>query len=423
MGENWLRRDRTPSKGMAVAMVAMALVGFGISGLSGAWAATATLTKSVESALGPTVAGSHMPSAVVPHALAHPADARFGPNLAAAKPITTGLNGVSFNPGCSSSPCPMGITDYGETPSLTGYTYSPHVVESFYDIDALGVGVANGGGCLDPDAASEECFTLQENMVTHATYVENTKGSYWVQNVPEVAYDSSCSSPCVSSTWSVTWLDNIWNFSYSGGICPSGVNAGKGCINPATIVGNAAGACSSTGGAPEFYYCVGPTVYDLTPPFTIWAWTDVDGSGPCTTSNTQTCINFYGAVYNQAGWLYGHYYDGVAMASGSGGRGAPSFYVHDGNAPFGLPYDFEWVAGGPGGGSDNTVYIVGDMSSYYALSNAAASLLPIKHAFSSGYDTAEAVYDLQVSSVPGAGNYRSTATTYFAADNPAVNLW
>ncbi|MGD0250612.1 MAG: thermopsin family protease, partial [Thermoplasmata archaeon] len=316
--------------------------------------------ENVASEFGPTAAvAQHLAAqtAVAPtKALADPSLARIGPTMA---PTKGNAHVTSMQPGCLSAPCPMGVADYGLTSTGGTYTENPFIVSSFLDIAELGIGVANGGGCLDPNAESGVCFTIQQNAVLHHVYVENNLGSYWTQNVPEIAYDPSCSSPCVSGTYSLTWLDNIWNFSYSGGVCPSDTDSGKGCINPSNIVGNYAGGCLYSGGQPEFYYCVGPTTYDLLPPFTVWTWTDVDTYGPCAASSAFACVNFYGAIAQNGGLLFGGYYDGVSFYAGSHSAAMAQYYVHDSDSPLGLPYDFEWVAGGPGGGSSNSVLILG----------------------------------------------------------------
>ncbi|HXY47798.1 MAG TPA: thermopsin family protease [Thermoplasmata archaeon] len=327
---------------------------------------------------------------------------------------------------CSTAPCPMGITDYGVSSSDAKYSYKALDSGSYWDSGtAFAIGTAKGGGCLDPDAESETCFTIQQNQVTQGLYSEGVKGEYWAQNVPEVAYDESCSSPCVSGTYSVTWLDNIWNFSYDGGICPSDTDTGPGCVNPATIIGNQAGHCSSTGGAPELYLCVGPTTYDILPPFTINAWTNVGTFGPCAKTSTYTCVNFYGEVTKGTSVVFAEYYDGVKFLAGPKGTGSPSFYVKDALSPVGLPYDFEWVFGGPGGGSTNSIETYGDMQSYYCTTTSACeggidSYHFINHAWSSGYDTAESISDVYV--VPTL-NQRDTAVLYFASDNPDTSIW
>ena len=396
---------------------------------------TAHATGTTAVAAVPSVTGSALPivaggAATVKVASLNENFAHFGPKLTDI-PRTGGAKsngGTGQQPSfiCSTAPCPMGITDYGVTSSGSSYSYKALDSGSYWDSGStFGIGTANGGGCLDPDAASLVCFTIQQNQVTQGLYSKGVPGEYWAQNVPEVAYDNSCSSPCVSGTYSVTWLDNVWNFSYSGGACPSDTNKGPGCINPSTIKGNQAKDCSSTGGTPKFYYCVGPTTYDITPPFTINAWTNVGTFGTCTKTKSYTCINFYGEVNEGNSVVFSGYYDGVKFLAGPAGTGSPSFLVENTLSPIGLPYDFEWVFGGPGGGSNNAIATYGDMQSFYCTTHSTCdggidSYHFINHAWSSGYDTAESISDVYV--IP-TFNQRDTAVLYFAADDPDVSIW
>jgi Thermopsin len=307
------------------------------------------------------------------------------------------------------------------------YKLSPKEVEDQIDIYELSIGASSGGGCLDPDAAAGECFPIQSNVVTHNQYVDNTKGSYWAQNVPEIAYDSSCSSPCVSGTYSVTFLDNIWNFSSPSGFCPTGHNSGAGCVNPSHISGNDAGKCTSHGGAPLLYYCVGATTYDLLPPFTVETRTGLDdfnfaGFHPSTGVSGKSCINFYGTVIQRGFSVYNSYYDGVTFHSGSHAAGTPTFFVSNSSTPVGLLYDNEWVMGGPGGGSSNSVFIEGGLTGETSTCTVAncCNYPSMQHAWSSGADTAEAISDVYM--LPYF-NSRDLGYITFGTDNPGSAEW
>jgi hypothetical protein len=421
---NWPNRKHAPSQALALAVAVMGVIGFGLATIGASPTGVVSVAKGLSTVFGPTAPplGTHV--SVAPRTLTDLNAVRIGPNLAAAKPA--GGGSTSMQPGCSSAPCPMGITDYGITPNLTTYKLSPKLVEDQIDIYGLGIGTASGGGCLDPDAAAGQCFTIQSNVVSHNQYVENTKGSYWAQNVPEVAYDASCSSPCVSGEYSVTFLDNIWNFSSSSG-CAGTHNSGNDCINPAHITGNDAGRCAAHGGAPSYYYCLGPTVYGVYPPFTVETWTDIDdfnsaGCHPATGVSGKSCINFYGAVLEAGSLVFSQYYDGVTFHSGAHAAGTPTFYISDSNSPFGLPYDDEWVIGGPGGGSSNAVDMEGDMTgetSTCAITNC-YSYPSMQHAWSSGADTAESISDVQMSPL---FNSRDLGYINFNTDNPGVAEW
>jgi hypothetical protein len=418
-GSNHRRDDRTPSRSLVFAVVVMSILGFGVAGLS---AASASFANGLVPGLASQVdSGVHTTSTQVTASVGS-ITARMGPEITPRAPAG-GSPLTPTTPGCAGSPCPMGITDYGITPSFGAYAESPYVVNSTYDIKSLSIGVVDADICQDTDAVQGQCFTLQQNAVTHNTYVENNKGSYWTQDVAQIAYDKTCSSPCKSGTYSLSWLDNIWNFSSAKGICPTNKDKGPGCINPANIIGNAGGKCSGSGGQPEFYYCVGPTVYGLKPPFNVTATMDIDGSGPCKVTTDLTCVNFFGEVQNSAGKvLQQGYYDGVKFKSGAHGAGSPTYYIHDTFSPFGDAYDFEWDVAGPGDGYSNTVTVVGTMQSFVC--NTAAcptgSQTTIKHAWSSGEDTAEEASGVVVKATPKVSHEASTSS---GTDNSQVHIW
>jgi hypothetical protein len=304
----------------------------------------------------------------------------------------------------------MGITDYGVAPSGTSYAYTANAVESFADISSLTVSTSNGASCLDSNAAN--CMGFQSNWVTQGVKVHNHAGVYWTQDVAQVAYDSSCSSPCVSGTYSVTWLDNIWNFSHAG--CTP--LTGQGCMNSGDLTGNGQSKCSSTGGVPYYYYCVGATIYDLTFPITLWTYMSVGttGSGPSSSD-----VYFYGAILKGNSYIYGTYYDSVVFASGSRGGGTPKFAVKNASNPFGLPYDGEWDICGPSGGASVTLSsLAAILESYHYVSG--TGWVNIKHAWSSGYDTAETVSSVNIYAFSG---FRNVGSAAFGTENPQTNLW
>ncbi|MCI4326080.1 MAG: thermopsin [Thermoplasmata archaeon] len=356
----------------------------------------------------------HGPSVAV-----HPsnlADAVFPPTVS---PPHAGAQ--SFVPGCSKTACPMGVTDYGITPTGTSYGYTAATMSAYADVSVLKIGAATGGGCLDPDATG--CLTIQENSIANGVADQNNKGQYWTQNVPEVALDGSCSSPCVTGDYSVTWLDNIWNFSSTASY-----------LNPATTIGNGQSACSSwgvgTAGTLNYYACVGPTDYGLTLPFTIWAMTSVGPNtnayyGPCVGAS-HSCVAFWGAIFEGATESYYGWYDSIAFTAGSHGAGSPTFRIGNATTPFGLPYDAEWVMGGPGGGSsvkvtNSNVMLQSEFNTGVGSSGTATGTwMNVKHAWSSGEDTAESVTNVDMQSYFGS-RYLATATK--GTNNPHTSLW
>jgi hypothetical protein len=346
-------------------------------------------------------------------------DAKLGPGLppGALAPSNSTDSELPL-PGCATD-CPMGITDYGLNATEASKSYRFTFAESYFDSGtSLSIGRANGGGCLDKDAEHRVCFTLQQNAIVQDIY--GGGGYYWTQDAAEIAYDSSCSAPCVSGTYSVTFLDNVWNFSDSGGICPSDLKTGPGCINPSRIVGNGESDCRSHGGTPTLYDCVSSTVYNITLPFTITAATNVNYNG-CTSG--ENCVYFYGAVQEGPTIVTGGYFDEVTFHMHDGSKD-PFYQVKYVNSPVGLPEDYEWILGGPGGGSGNTIESYGDLQSFYCDSGAKCDLQTnwhsIQDAWSSGADTGEYVFDVYVTPE---FNYRDQAGLYVGPDDPQTYVF
>jgi hypothetical protein len=356
----------------------------------------------------------HGPSVAV--AVKNPADAAFPPVVSPPRASKTVLA-----PGCSGTACPMGVSDYGIGPTGTSYSYTAATMAAYADVSVLKIGAANGGGCIDPYATS--CMTIQENSIAYGVMDKNNRGEYWTQNVPEVALDGSCSSPCVTGDYSVSWLDNIWNFTNTAVY-----------LNSATVTGDLQSHCSSGGvassGSDYYYYCAGPVDYGLTLPFTIWAMTGVGPNsnsyyGPCTTS-TNSCVDFWGAIFEGNTEPYYGWYDQVEFTAGSHGGGTPLFKVANSTTGLGLPFDAEWVMGGPGGGSsvkvtNSNVAMQSEWNTGVgSTGTATGTWTNVKHAWSSGYDTAESVSNVYMFNYFGV-RYLAAATR--GADNTQTNLW
>lgn len=407
---------------MSLALASIALVWTVVSlvlavPVSAATASPARLSASVATSFADRALGAPGPmhGASVSSPLRNVADARFGP--------TTPVRGATtLSPGCSSSSCPMGETDYGITPTGTSYTYNAATMGAYADVSVLKIGAATGGGCLDIHAV--HCMTIQQNSVVNGVMVQNQRGQYWAQDVPEVSLDGVCSAPCVSHAYSVTWLDNIWNFTGTSST-----------LNAANMAGNLTGKCSSSAvgvaGTQNYWYCVGPTDYGLTLPFTIWALTSVGPNanafyGGCP-GTPDSCIQFWGAIFEGSTEPYFGWFDQVDFTAGTLGGGHPMIHVANASTPYGLPYDAEWVMGGPGGGSAAAVTNSNVMmqSEYNTGVGSVAGSNPgtwqnVRHAWSSGADTAEAVSNVYMVNYFGA---RHLASATKGPDNSGTSLW
>jgi hypothetical protein len=264
----------------------------------------------------------------------------------------------------SSSPCPMGVTDYG---SANGKTYSYTATEfvSWANFTALTI----GGG---------KKMTIQQNLVDYNVAVEHNQGVYWIQNVPRISQ--------TSSGYQISFEDNIWNFSAAYKTNPTmGPAGGNG---NSYLTGALNGKCS--GGvfkaAPVTYYACGTgTVATAKAPFEIKMVTSTltISSG---TRKGDSSVTFAAYVYAGGKLSAGYAYDQVAFTSKT--SSSPAFKV-GGSNPYGLYNDAELVLCGPGGGATVSITNISATLSEFYLSKGKLTAIP--HAWSGGSDTAETV--------------------------------
>jgi hypothetical protein len=334
----------------------------------------------------------------------------------------------------------MGVTDYGIN-GISGatYSYSAVDVEGFLDITELGIGASNGGVCFDPYAYNgNTCFSLQLNWVDHNVVDgRNLKGSYWAQDVAQIAYDASCSSPCVSGYYSLVWDDNIWNFSNSAIDHNCTTSGEQGCMEGSSFNANLNSECNSAYfDTPYVWLCVanlsGEIVYGLYPPFTIWTYITTGGYNTATGKTTSgangdcggttvSCISFYGSVWEDGTFKSAGYFDGLKFHNTK--TSAPSFYVSGTTiTPTGyLLYDGEWIAGGASGGAGDTLYLAtSTWQEFYSKTGATGTYVSVPHSYSSGSDTAEYAIDVYQWNWY---SLRDTATSLYTTDNPDSVLW
>jgi hypothetical protein len=318
------------------------------------------------------------------------------------------------SPGCGRSPCPMGVVDYGIYRNLTTYSYTTNYVESFVDVNYLST--ANKTPCFDPNA--QYCMAFQSNWWATDVVVHGIPTQHWVQNLAEVGYDASCSSPCVSKRFSVTWWDNVWNLTSSGKCNPA---TGFNCMNSGDFLGNQTGGCLRTnwnGTSKAIWGCTSATVWGLRTPFTIQNLLHV-GITSGILGNLPT-LKVYGAVYENGQLKSGAYYDELAFIPGSSGSGHPVFTV-DGakKTPVGLSYDGEWTLGGWANGATITLGKTNLlMETYISLKG---TWTTPRAAWSSGRDTAETVSAAYVSAY--AGTRTAASLAFGTADDPQTCLW
>ena len=235
-------------------------------------------------------------------------------------------NGV-IAPSYNSAPAPMGIGFYGTknvSGKLVGYNLTtPSVMAS--------IGVKNMSQFyLLNDGPTSETFQLN-SVLTNVTLFGNSTYTFWTQNV---AFYSE-------RTQTVQFLTNIWNFS-----------------SPAVAISS--NVFHSYGGilcAPTFYYAIGPTIH-VTTPFSLNLYLN------------STVVDRDSAVFFNYSIMSGNHvqsgsYDYAIFNSTYGQPStftakAPE-YLASGTqiTPTGfIPYDFEIMVGGPGGGSTQSIYNV-----------------------------------------------------------------
>ncbi len=297
---------------------------------------------------------------------------------------------------CSStSPCPMGLADFGTNGKST-YSYKAVTFESWANFTALTIGTSPIK-CINSMAT--QCMSIQQNQVDYKVYEQGSAspiaGEYWVQDVPEVSQ--------IGSTYYVNQLDNIWNFS----AYPSEMGG--------TIYPNLLSKCSSSGGQPTYYYCDGSLQLTVSLPFEILI---------TTTTGVLSSGAHSGSSYAEFGiWVYqsgkligGDDFDQVAFQ----GKAAvhPYFYVNGkGKNPYGLYNDAETVVAGPGDGKSVAITSIAATFSETYKSPTASTFVKLPHVWSAGYDTAETVSGVSMSSTTKGTGIASTG-----ADNKK-QLW
>jgi hypothetical protein len=311
---------------------------------------------------------------------------------------------------------PMGIADYGVNPSNDHtYTYRTETFEASITIDSINMGANN---CGYPCGGGEDVMTLQQNTVANIS-VGGIHQTYWTQDVPFLFYYPSTHS------YSVIPLDNVWNFS---GI----FNVG----GPMTdISGNLNGQCVFDGGAPEYYYCEAPSVSNLHLPLTIG--TKMTVYEQCISGVCSNYVTFYMDILHGSTLVYSNTFDKVQFTNGKP-ENKPYFYVEPclptvpfnsttfgtcsiGSkvAPIGLPWDAEWIVGGPADGSQVIINHISATMSESFLNSTTGEFQSVPHAWSNGWDTAEGSGNVHITSPGGP----PTAVLNTGKDDVDAGLW
>ena len=272
-------------------------------------------------------------------------------------------NGV-VEPLYSSAPAPMGIGFYGTqniSGHLVGYNLTtPSVMASIHINNMSDFYLLN-------DGATSETFQLN-SVLTNVTLFGNSTYTFWTQNV---AFYSE-------RTQTIQFLTNIWNFS-----------------SPAVAISsNVFHSYDGILDAPTFYYAIGPTIH-VTTPFTLNLYLNssvVDSDSAVffnysvASDNHVVAGSYDYAIFNST---YGQPANFSAKAPeylASGTQITPTGYI---------PYDFEIMVGGPGGGSTTSIYDVNaTMNLKYMDGN---SYVNVPSAYDVGSETGETSEGVAVS--------------------------
>lgn len=352
-------------------------------------------------------------SSALPNVMLGPATIGSLSSAGSGGPIKCASHGYPSNePAC----WPMGLADYGVNPlNNKTYTYATQTFEAFITINSLNIGRNN---CGNECGGGEDALTLQQNTVGNIS-ANGVQQTYWTQDVPFIFYYPQ------SQSYTITPLDNIWNFS-------GAFNVGGPMNN---VTGNLNNQCVFGGGAPTFYYCEAPSINNLKLPLTIG--TRMNLYDQCSNGTCTNYVTFWMEILHGSDVIYSSTFDRVAFTNGPA-LSKPSYYVEPclptvpfnattfgtcsvGNkgSPIGLPFDAEWIIGGPADGSQVIVnHINAKMSEYY-WNAASSSYKSVPHAWSNGWDTAEGSGNVFMSS----SGSPPTALPGSGPDNVEQGLW
>ena len=349
------------------------------------------------------VAGStNLGSAMAAAALAATKSAGLKPNVvfvprASATPAqvaATAASGV-VQPLYTGSPAPMGLAYYGLSAGAGGAVV-PAVLNTTsligtVDMNATGV-VAN-----DLYQSSPDSYGIQLNaVVTNVTLFGHSGYSFWTQNVVEFYPDADV----------MFLVTNVWNF--SGGPLSSNVFYAHGPLG--TQVGT------------EYYYAetaIGGFGY----PFNLSLVMN------STLSSGRNSVDFdVQLAFPGSPGFVSIPYDYVvfnSLKSGGTPLTQPSPYTADGRQynPIGLTDDFELIFGGPGGGSQSTLFAA-DATLGLTYWNGSA-YVSVPSAYNYGGETGETVTGANIawSSGPGGPTNVSTYGTMSTGPSILTGLW
>jgi thermopsin len=283
-------------------------------------------------------------------------------------------------PACGACPGPMGIGDFGLR-NLTNGTMQPYALNTTSLEATLSLG-ANGIQPLYVLDSDPNAYSVQLNAaLTNVTLLGNDSFQFWTQNV--AVYDAHSAQ--------LDLVSNVWNFSSNFFSNNSIVNHG-----PDGRVTNGK------------FYEANVTLTDVSAPFNLTLFLN------STTLTGNDAVDFSDVLVTASG-THSYPFDFVEFnstrvggipVSGPAGYSANGFTYN----PVGLPDDFEFVLGGPGGGSQvNLLESDATMSLRYA--SAAGPYLVVPSALSYGGDAGESASGTNIEWTSGAAGPYAVVST------------
>lgn len=289
-----------------------------------------------------------------------PAKYQYLPNL---HPSLSRI-GNAYLPSYTTSPAPMGVADYGvknTSGTLTSYSYSTTSFEGTVSV-----------GNMTPLYAlndAPQSLSIQLNAILKNVDIGGSAANtFWTQNV--LYYSARLHQ--------VQLIDNVWNF--------SSPNA---TMNNSTLSSHGANGTLVPG---SLYYALGPAI-NVTYPFTASLYLNSTLNG----SSDQVFFN-YSISMGAKKQITGSF-DNVTFNTGTPQSSPASYYISGSQlAPIGgIPYDAEFVIGGPGGGSTTSLYGLNATMDLKYLSANSGKYSNVQSAYDAGSSTGETANGIAVS--------------------------
>jgi hypothetical protein len=263
----------------------------------------------------------------------------------------------------TSEPAPMGVADFGVTPSETAYSYASTAFLGTIEIDSLAAQGDSGSTAI----------TFQLNVVL-ALESSGRTAAYWIQDVPFLNTTSD----------QVSFGNNIWNFSSPSASLVSGALSGNGSIFDSGSGAYYADDPSSSSGYPGDHVTL---AYSAVISLEV-------------VSSVVLGVPHVSFAYSDGyGWVT---YDNVSFPWARGW--ADSGFVVDGSSsdPTGNFYDAELIYGGPGNGATTTNLASNLTFRLFRFNGHNFEAIP--SAWNFGSDTAETVSNVVESAAPADGS-------------------